>query len=83
MQNAVIEILRLVADGAIGPEEGQELLDALRAGYPEEFDRPVATRPLGPILQPHHPSRLRIGAAFEVCWVRGWLVWLRWIDGRC
>jgi hypothetical protein len=54
MQNAVIEILRLVADGAIRPEEGQELLDALRAGYPEEFDRPVATRPLGPV--PSAPS---------------------------
>ncbi len=47
MQNSVMEILRMVADGVIRPEEGQELLDALRTGYPEEFDRPVAARTPG------------------------------------
>ena len=56
MQNAVIEILRLVAEGAVRPEDGQELLDALHAGYPEEFERPVATRPLGPAPSAQSPE---------------------------
>jgi hypothetical protein len=38
MQNSINEILRLVADRIILPEEGQSLLDALHKGYPEEFD---------------------------------------------
>lgn len=41
MKSAIIEILRLVAEGSIRPEEGRELLEALRGGYPEEFDRPT------------------------------------------
>jgi hypothetical protein len=44
MQNPVIEILHLVADGIVRPEEGQVLLAALRAGYPEEFDRGAPVR---------------------------------------
>ena len=50
MQDSITEILRLVADGIIRPEEGQELLGALRAGYPEEFQRSVAARAPGPVV---------------------------------
>lgn len=42
MQDSISEILRLVADGVVGPEDGHKLLRALLAGYPEEFDRPAA-----------------------------------------
>ena len=47
MQDPIVEILYLVADGIIRPEEGQELLGALRVGYPEVFERPVVARPPG------------------------------------
>jgi hypothetical protein len=39
MQSPIFEILRLVAEGIVKPEEGQGLLEALREGYPREFDR--------------------------------------------
>lgn len=59
MQDSITEILRLVADRVIRPEEGQDLLEALRIGYPEDFDRPGAAGHPGQARTPPRSDTLR------------------------